>query len=158
MPSPPERKRILAVNDTEEILELFRDIIEGIGHEFVALTYAPDDLAQVQSIRPDLVIVDFVLGGREFLGWQLVQKMRMSPPTAAIPIIICTAAKREVQEQEGWLAEKGITTVLKPFEVIDLERGIERALTGPPRGAQRRAASGYDREAGTRRGSSSDDE
>jgi DNA-binding response OmpR family regulator len=47
---------------------------------------------------PDLAIIDFVLGGREFMGWQLVQKMRMKAETAAMPIIICTAAKAEVFE------------------------------------------------------------
>ncbi|HEX2142373.1 MAG TPA: response regulator, partial [Candidatus Limnocylindria bacterium] len=68
------------------------------------------------------------LGGREFLGWQLVQKMRMKPETARIPIIICTAAQREVQEQEGWLAKNGVTVVLKPFDLEELERAVDRSL------------------------------
>jgi CheY-like chemotaxis protein len=128
------RHRILVVNDTQEIIDLFGAILGELGHEMVPLTYAPDDLQQVLEIKPDLAIIDFVLGGREFLGWQLVQKMRMKPETAQIPIIICTAAKREVQEQEGWLATKGITVVLKPFELRDLERAINRALRMVPRG------------------------
>ena len=126
-----DRLRILVVNDTQEILELFADIIEGMGHEIIPLTYAPDDLQQIVEHRPDLAIIDFVLGGREFLGWQLVQKMRMKADTAHVPIIVCTAARIEVQEQEGWLTEKGVTVVLKPFEVRDLERAISRALRLP---------------------------
>jgi CheY-like chemotaxis protein len=121
-------RRILVVNDTDEILQLFRDIIEGMGHECVTLTYAPDDLAHVRQTNPDLAIVDFVMGGMEFRGWQLVQKLKMDPRTARIPIIICTGAKREVYEQEGWLTEKGIRVVLKPFDVEDLERAISSVL------------------------------
>lgn len=127
MPKAASR-RILVVNDTEEILELFREIVEGMGHTIVPLTYAPDDLQLVLDAKPDLAIIDFVMGGQEFRGWQLVQKMKMSREAATIPIIICTGAKREIYEYEGWLAEKGVTVVLKPFEVEDLERAIEKAF------------------------------
>jgi CheY-like chemotaxis protein len=122
------RRRILVVNDTDEILQLFRDIIEGMGHECLTLTYAPDDLAHVRDASPDLAIIDFVMGGMEFRGWQLVQKLKMDTRTADIPIIICTGAKREVYEQEGWLTEKGVRVVLKPFDVADLERAIAGVL------------------------------
>jgi DNA-binding response OmpR family regulator len=121
-------KRILVVNDTEEILELFRDIIEGMGHRIVPLTYAPDDLQLVLDVKPDLAIIDFVMGGLEYRGWQLVQKMKMNREASRIPIIICTGAKREIYEYEGWLAEKNITIVLKPFDIEDLERAIEKAF------------------------------
>lgn len=124
-----KRHRILVVNDTEEILELFHDILEGMGHEMIPLTYAPDDLQQIVEIMPDLGIIDFVMGGLEYRGWQLVQKLRMHRLTANIPLIICTAAKREVYEQEGWLTEKGVSIVLKPFDIGDLERAIERAFS-----------------------------
>lgn len=124
-----KRRRILVVNDTEEILELFHDILEGMGHEMIPLTYAPDDLQQIVEIMPDLGIIDFVMGGLEYRGWQLVQKLRMHRLTANIPLIICTAAKREVYEQEGWLTEKGVSIVLKPFDIEDLERAIERAFS-----------------------------
>lgn len=124
-------RRILVINDTEEILELFRDIIEPMGHTMIPLTYAPDDLAHILEEQPDLAIVDFVMGGHEFRGWQLVQKMKMKPETADIPIIVCTGARREVLEYEGWLAEKGVVVVLKPFDISDLERGIAKALRPP---------------------------
>ena len=121
-------KHVLVVNDTEEIIELFREIIEGLGHRVTATSYAPDDLAEIQKVDPDLVILDLVIGG-EKLGWQLAQKMRMSRDTEAIPIIICTAATEDVREQEGWLTANAIKVVLKPFTVDDLEHGIGKALT-----------------------------
>jgi CheY-like chemotaxis protein len=125
------RKRILVVNDTMEILELFQEIIEGMGHEFVGMSYAPDDLAKIADAQPDLAVVDFIMGGQEFRGWQLLQKMKMSRATRDIPMIACTGAKREVYEQEGWLTEKGIAIVLKPFDIEELERAITKALDLP---------------------------
>ena len=125
-----ESKHVLVVNDTEEILELFRDILEGMGHRCSAISYAPDDLADVTQAKPDLVILDLLLGG-EKLGWQLAQKMRMSRETERTPIIICTAATDDVREQEGWLVANGIKLVLKPFTVSDLERAVDKALELP---------------------------
>lgn len=123
-------KHILVVNDTEEILELFRDILEGMGHRMSAMSYAPEDLQEVIKIKPELVILDLIMGG-EKQGWQLVQKMRMSPETDAIPVIVCSAATEDVREQEGWLAANAVKVVLKPFNVADLEAAVTKAIALP---------------------------
>lgn len=138
MATNARRRRILVVNDTQEILDLFADIIDGMGHDVIPMSYAPDDLARVASVKPDLAIIDFVMGGQEFRGWQLVQKLKMSRATRDIPIIVCTGARREVFEQEGWLTEKNVGIVLKPFDIEDLERAIERTFAAAELQARRR--------------------
>ncbi|HEV3486093.1 MAG TPA: response regulator [Vicinamibacterales bacterium] len=124
-------KHILVVNDTEEILDLFRSILEGLGHRMTAWSFSPDDLAKVTEVKPDLVILDVLVGPTELQGWALLQKMRMEPSTESIPIIVCSAATNWVREQEGWLAAKGVKVVLKPFGVNDLEHAIGQALSLP---------------------------
>jgi CheY-like chemotaxis protein len=121
---PESSAHILVVNDTEEILDLFRTILEELGHRVTAWSFSPDDLSKVTEIRPDLVILDLMMGPTELQGWALLQKMRMHPPTEDIPVIICTAATNWVREQEGWLAANGVKVVLKPFKVNDLERAV----------------------------------
>lgn len=121
------QKHVLVVNDTEEIIELFREILEGMGHRVTATTYAPEDLEEIKKVKPDLVILDLIMGG-EKQGWQLAQKMRMSRDTEAIPVVICTAATEDVREQEGWLAANGIRVVLKPFSIDDLEIAVTKAM------------------------------
>jgi CheY-like chemotaxis protein len=129
--SQNESQHILVVNDTEEILDLFRDIIEGLGHRMTAWSFSPDDLAKLTQIEPDLVILDLMLGPTELQGWALLQKMRMSPPTEELPVIVCTAATNWVREQEGWLAANAVKVVLKPFKVQHLEHAIQQALDLP---------------------------
>ena len=124
-------KHILVVNDTEEILDLFRTILEGMGHAMTAWSFSPDDLAKVTQIQPDLVILDVLVGPTELQGWALLQKLRMSPATQDIPVIVCSAATNWVREQEGWLAAKGVKVVLKPFGVNDLEHAIGQAFSLP---------------------------
>lgn len=126
-----QSQHILVVNDTEEILDLFRDILEGMGHRMTAWSFSPDDLAKVTEILPDLIILDLMLGPTELQGWALLQKIRMSPPTEDIPVIVCTAATNWVREQEGWLAANAVKVVLKPFKVAHLEHAIEQALDLP---------------------------
>ena len=124
-------QHILVVNDTEEILDLFRDIVEGLGHRMTAWSFSPDDLAKVTEIAPDLIVLDLMLGPTEMQGWALLQKLRMSPPTEEIPVIVCTAATNWVREQEGWLAANATKVVLKPFKVGHLEHAIRQALDLP---------------------------
>lgn len=124
-------KHVLVVNDTEEILDLFRAILDDLGHRMTAWSFSPDDLAKVTEIQPDLVILDLLMGPTELQGWALLQKMRMNPATEHIPVIVCSAATNWVREQEGWLAANGVKVVLKPFKVADLERGIAQALQLP---------------------------
>jgi len=129
-PSRPSQ-HILVVNDTEEILDLFRGIIESMGHRMTAWSFSPDDLAKVTEIQPDLVILDLMVGPTELQGWALLQKLRMSRPTEEIPVVVCTAATNWVREQEGWLAANAVKVVLKPFKVAHLEHAIEQALELP---------------------------
>jgi CheY-like chemotaxis protein len=123
-------KHILVVNDTEEIIELFRAVIEEMGHRVSATSFAPEDLHEVKKADPDLVILDLVFEG-ERTGWQLAQKLRMTRDTEHIPIIICTAATEDVREQEGWLVANAIKVVLKPFTIDDLELAVNKALALP---------------------------
>jgi CheY-like chemotaxis protein len=122
------KKHVVVVNDTQEILDLFEDIITGLGLRVTKMTYAPTDGKEIAELNPDLCIVDFVIGGREFEGWQLIQKLRMMPATERMPIIACTGAVREVREMEGTLAEKNVRVLFKPFSASDLERLVTEAL------------------------------
>ena len=101
-----------------------------MGHRCSAMTFAPEDLAEVAKVKPDLVILDLLIDG-EILGWQLAQKMRMSRETERIPIIVCTALTGEMREQEGWLVSKAIKLVPKPFTVSELELAVTKALDLP---------------------------
>lgn len=121
-------KRILVVNDTQEILELFDDLLSNLGHKVTLMSFAPNELDRIKQARPDLIIIDFILGGREMDGWQLVQKLKMDRDTERLPIIVCTAAVHEVREQEGYLTSQGIVVLLKPFSIDQLGVALEKVF------------------------------
>ena len=117
------QRHILVVNDTQEILDLFREILEEEGYRVSLYSFAFRDLDDVKRDRPDLIILDFIIDG-EAHGWQLLQKLKMDRETATIPVIVCTAAVRLVRDLEGHLKEKGVGVLLKPFDIDDLLREI----------------------------------
>jgi CheY-like chemotaxis protein len=122
-----DAKHILVVNDTQEILDLFRIILEEQGYRVTPIGFAVEDLRRIIEAEPDLVILDLVFD-REYVGWQTLQKMKMTPETEKIPVIVCTAEIRKAQEIQGYLAEKGVGLLLKPFNIDELLGMVERQV------------------------------
>jgi DNA-binding response OmpR family regulator len=121
---------VLVINDTKEILELFRELLEEEGFRVSLSSFAVNDIDEVVELAPDLVILDFLIGGEQ-QGWQMLQKMKMSRRTATIPVIVCTAARTLVQEIEGHLLSKNVGIVLKPFDIDELLREVHFRLKAP---------------------------
>jgi DNA-binding response OmpR family regulator len=119
--------RVLVINDTQELLEMFRLLLEQEGHEVVLSGMPILKVSEVEQIRPDLIILDIIFGDQK-TGWQMLQMLKMKRSTASIPIIVCTAALREVQEQEGYLISQGIRVLYKPFDIDNLLTLIDQAL------------------------------
>ena len=119
--------RILVVNDTQEILELFRMLLEGEGYEVILAGFPIQQVGDVERINPDLIILDFVFGDQK-TGWQMLQMLKMQRSTASIPVIVCTAALDMVREQEGYLVSQGVHVVFKPFDIDHLLTNVTRLL------------------------------
>ena len=120
---------ILVINDTREILELMREILVEEGYTVDLYSFGIHDLAVVKERKPDLIILDYLIGD-ETTGWQLLQKMKLDRETATIPIIVCSAAVKQLREMQGWLTEKNVGIVFKPFDIDDLLIAVKKALEG----------------------------
>jgi DNA-binding response OmpR family regulator len=119
---------ILVVNDTQEILELFVSLLTDEGYRVSTHSYTTQEIDLVRKLHPDLVIVDYPPATREEQGWQLIQKLKMSPDTASLPLIVCTTNMRAVRDTEGWLAAKNILVVPKPFVIEELLHAVRIQL------------------------------
>ena len=120
--------RILVINDTQEILDMFRDILEFEGYEAILSSFPFSHIKEIEKIQPDLIILDFLFGGSQVMGWQMLQMLKMQRSTAVIPVITCTGAIHEVQEQESYLVSHGVHVVYKPFDIDHLLTTISKAL------------------------------
>ncbi len=119
--------RILVINDTQEILDLFRILLEEEGFEVVLSGFPFQQVSEIEQISPDLIILDIIFGD-EKTGWQMLQLLKMKRSTASIPVIVCTAALNVVREQEGYLVSQGVHVVYKPFDIDHILTTIKLAL------------------------------
>ncbi|HET7091823.1 MAG TPA: response regulator [Thermomicrobiales bacterium] len=126
------QRRILAINNDAMVLGLFRDLLEDEGYRVTTQTYIDKDLGALAQAAPDLVILDY-MWAEEDNGWSYLQMLRMDPGTAAIPIVLCTGAVREVEALASHLQDMGVRVVLKPFNIDQLIDVIAEALTPEPK-------------------------
>ncbi|HEV7129631.1 MAG TPA: response regulator [Ktedonobacterales bacterium] len=125
--------RIMVINDSADILQLFYEVLHGEGgYDVVLRGLAFHDVAEVEQVKPDLILLDYLFGN-ERLGWQMLQMLKMHRSTATIPIIVCTAAVREVLDIEADLLSHRVRLVRKPFEIDELLAAVAEALAEPSR-------------------------
>jgi two-component system response regulator VicR len=131
--------RIMVINDTPDILDLFRELLETEGYEVILYSYAPFELAEIERLQPDLIVLDFIIGQAN-AGWQLLQMLKMHRATTAIPVVICTAQTHFVRQIEGYLATHDIRVVPKPFDIDELLTTIKLVFTDESRTPRHRRA------------------
>jgi two-component system, OmpR family, phosphate regulon response regulator PhoB len=108
---------ILIVEDEDCLLEVLRYNFEKAG--YVVETIANGDRAaqRLKEAIPDLVLLDWVLPGLS--GIELCRRLRRSPATKTLPVIMLTARSEEMDKVCG--LEMGADDyVTKPFSVNEL--------------------------------------
>ncbi len=125
-PLPPH---ILVINDEQDVLSLFREILEDEGYRVSTLTYPMTELGDLRNLAPDLVVMDMIFGGED-RGWHFLQQIRLDRETARLPIVVCTAAVRLAREAKEYLEGMGIGIVLKPFDIDPFLAEVRARLRG----------------------------
>jgi CheY-like chemotaxis protein len=123
---------IMTIDDTQEILELYEDILTDASYRVSLHAYRPRTLADVTRVRPDVIISDYVPIDEQ-QSWQFLQHLTTDRETAPIPLIICTTSATLARDKAGWLRAKGVRVVQKPFNVDDLLQAValQIGLTEP---------------------------
>jgi DNA-binding response OmpR family regulator len=106
---------------------MFRLLLEQEGYEVVLSGMPILKVSEIEEIQPDLIVLDIVFGDNK-TGWQMLQMLKMQRSTERTPIIVCTAALHEVQQQEGYLIAQNVRVVYKPFDIDAFLKAIEQAL------------------------------
>jgi DNA-binding response OmpR family regulator len=121
MANGQNRPRILAVDDSEDILELILMTLSA-DYDVVALSN-PVDLYEVLDVfEPDLLVLDVMMP--RITGFQLTEMLRKNSATKDLPIIILSAKSSAGEIKHGY--KLGATLYLtKPFQPDRLTKNIE---------------------------------
>lgn len=123
------QRKILVVEDDPDQLEALRLTLKSAGYAVGAAANGNDALAKTGTDSPDLIVMDLMLPGQN--GFDLCEKLRRDPATAAVPIIMMTGWHSEISRLTG--LENGASEFLfKPFDPQQLVARIEELLNRPP--------------------------
>ena len=123
-----DRPRISVVNDNAAFLELMSAILdEDAGYEVTLFDGEKTSIAELVASRPELVIVDLILGGTS--GWEIVTLSRADPTLAEVPIVICSADVTALRDRAEELERIGDVHILeKPFSIDQVTEVVERLI------------------------------
>jgi CheY-like chemotaxis protein len=126
MASPARPARVLILEDDAATADVLKEMLTEAGYRPVVCDHLPD-LADVQQLRPDVILLDLIFGGRPE-GRDYLLQLRRTPPTARLPVIICSGAPALFRDAFGAPLGLANDVVLKPFDVDVLLTSVERAL------------------------------
>lgn len=83
-------KRILLVEDEEDIIALMTDLLEGmLEHQVIVAVDGADAIEKAHQHHPDLILMDFNLPRLD--GWEATRSLKASEACRDIPILAVTA-------------------------------------------------------------------
>lgn len=116
------RNTVLIVDDEVNICELIRLYVEKEGYNAIISTDGLDALNKFKQARPDIVLLDIMLPGKD--GWQVCREIRSISDT---PIIMITA-KGETFDKVLGLELGADDYVVKPFDAKEVVARVKAVL------------------------------
>ena len=116
--------RVLIADDEPNIVISLEFLMKQQGYETRVARDGDEALAEVESFRPDLVLLDVMLPRRN--GFEVCQKLRADGWTD-LRIVMLTAKGRDVEIEKG-LALGADAYVTKPFSTGELVERVAGLL------------------------------
>jgi len=108
-----DKKRILIVDDEEDILNVLRFRLEANNYEVLSASDGQEGLNKARFEKPDLIILDLMLPKLD--GYKVCRMLKFDENYKSIPIIIFTASAQKKDEEFDM--EMGADAyITKPFE------------------------------------------
>jgi len=141
-PDSVRGRKILLVEDSDELRELYEEVLTNAGHDVRAAARAEPALELARKWRPDLVITDLFMSGMG--GLELITRLR-SDLTPPVPPIVVVSGFPDAKPEA---LHRGATRFeTKPLDIEELLRVVRDSLAAgttpylrtPDAIAQRRA-------------------
>lgn len=118
-------KKVLVVDDEPAIANLAKITLVNRGFEVATASCGTEALEKVASDPPDVIVLDVMMPGMD--GWEVASRLKESPDTKHIPILMLTALGMGEEAKPGFAHVDEYYT--KPFEPATLGK-LVRKLAG----------------------------
>ena len=121
------RDTVMVVDDSITMRRVATKLLERHNYEVITAKDGVDALAQLQDVRPDVVLLDVEMPRMD--GFELATHMQNEISFATIPIIMITSRTGEKHRDRA--LEIGVTNYMgKPYQEDELIQNIQAALGG----------------------------
>ncbi len=123
-----EPRRILVVDDEQDVTELLAYTFQQQGWQTVVAHDGPTALERARQFRPDLIVLDIMMPGMD--GFEVYRRLQSFPETASIPVLFLTARSEEIDHIVGLElgAEDYVVKPISPRLLIARINAIWRRL------------------------------
>lgn len=127
VPTGSEVGRILVIDDEPVVLDLVRDVVKELSHQFdvEVARDAFDAGRSVALFRPQLIFLDLMMPGVD--GFEVCTRLKRDPQTTHTEIIAITGYYTE-SNMERILAAGASACLKKPLDVVDVRRRVLEAF------------------------------
>ncbi len=116
---------IFVVEDDADIREIEKIALKNSGHTVTDFDSGKAFFRKMEEKIPDLAILDIMLPDMD--GYEILKKLRSSPATRRIPVIMVTAKTMEIDMIKG-LDMGADDYIRKPFSVMELITRVKAVL------------------------------
>jgi DNA-binding response OmpR family regulator len=119
------RKKILVIDDEEEMVTLLTMRFESCGYEVLTAFNGVEGLEVARTEMPDLVILDVMMP--KMNGYEVCKKLKGSDVTKNIVVVMLTA---KLHGDEGSIGERigADDYIIKPFDAKELVGKVAKYL------------------------------
>jgi DNA-binding response OmpR family regulator len=115
--------RILVIEDSDSIRHLIETLVRARGHEVEAVPSGAKGIDSALTRPPDAILLDLNLPGG-FDGLDVCRRLRQSPSTRSVPIIVISALTDDASKQ-GILDAGATAYYTKPFSPTALLKELD---------------------------------
>jgi len=117
---------ILLADDSALDRHLFTQLLQRYGHTVHAVADGAQALAALDSLQPDLVLLDIRMP--DMSGLELCAKLKADPATRDIPVIFISAASA-VEDRIQAFSSGGVDYIGKPIKSEEVQARVTTHLT-----------------------------
>jgi two-component system cell cycle response regulator len=132
VPLPPQRARVLVVDDTSVNLDLMRSILEPSGFAVEVARQVGEALALARRAAPDLILSDLYMPVQD--GFELLRAVKGDPELSHIPVILYSVvggSPKEQAEAQSLGAAKFLTAPVEPPALVAEIEACLRTTSDP---------------------------
>lgn len=116
---------VMVVEDTALLAQHFSRQLHSAGYEVAWVRHVYDAIRQIDETRPDVLVVDMLLGGTSAMT--LLHELQSHSDLATIPVVLVTQLANELALDEMQVYGVRVIldkTTMHPRDIVDAIEGI----------------------------------